>query len=191
MTGASVALGSSLSFAQKASELTAAQRGEDFSQELLGPDWKPAFLNSRQNETLIAISDLIIPATDTPGAKEALVNRFLDLLLAAEPKAEQDEFIASLTFLDDESNRQYKSDFVSLSVQDQTDLLRPLAYPLQASFWKGGDAPDVGRQHFEHLKSLIAGAYYSSEIGEKELGWDGSFTHGPFQGCQHADAKHT
>src|SRR5262245_53303704 len=57
---------------------------EDASRELSRVDWKPLFLDEHQNQTLIVLSDLIIPETDTPGAKQALVNRFVDLLLAAE-----------------------------------------------------------------------------------------------------------
>jgi Gluconate 2-dehydrogenase subunit 3 len=38
-------------------------------------------LNSHQNATVTTISELIIPETDTPGAKGAKVNEFIDLLL--------------------------------------------------------------------------------------------------------------
>src|SRR5215472_10887291 len=44
-----------------------------------GANWKPQFFDAHQNETLIALTDLIIPTTNTPGAKAALVNRYLDL----------------------------------------------------------------------------------------------------------------
>jgi hypothetical protein len=37
---------------------------------------------------------------------------------------------------------------------------------------------------------MIAVAYYTSEIGQRELGWDGTFTHGPFQGCEHTTSTH-
>jgi len=60
-------------------ELTPAQSGVDASKDLAAPGWKPLFLDAHQNETLIVLSDLILPATDTPGAKEALVNRYIDL----------------------------------------------------------------------------------------------------------------
>jgi hypothetical protein len=52
------------------------------------------------------------------------------------------------------------------------------------------ERPDPGQEHFARLKGLIADAYYGSEVGHKELGWDGEFTHGPYEGCEHA-AKHT
>src|SRR6266480_4035219 len=38
-------------------------------------------LNPHQNDTVVAMIDQIIPATDTPGAKGARVNEFIDVIL--------------------------------------------------------------------------------------------------------------
>jgi len=38
-------------------------------------------LNPHQNATVTAISELIVPQTDTPGAKAVRVNEFIDLIL--------------------------------------------------------------------------------------------------------------
>jgi gluconate 2-dehydrogenase gamma chain len=189
------ALANAQSVAQSAaqpSELTPAQSGVDASKEFEGPGWKPLFLDEHQNETLIVLSDLIIPATDTPGAKEALVNRYIDLVLAAETPEIQRAFLNSLGYLDGESIRRFKAAFVYLSRDDQDLLLHALAYPRNASNWTGeADAnPDKGHAHFEALKSRIMTAYYSSQIGEKELGWDGAYAHGPYQGCEHPGGDH-
>ena len=96
LTGAAAALRPPLARAQGTappSELTPAQSGVDASKDLAAPGWKPLFLDEHQNETLIVLSDLIIPATDTPGAKEALVNRYIDLVLAAETHENQRAFL--------------------------------------------------------------------------------------------------
>jgi len=66
-------------------------------------NWKAAFLNDHQNETLVALSDVVIPATGTPGAKEALVNRYLDLLLSVQPAEFQRQFVAALDFINKEA----------------------------------------------------------------------------------------
>src|SRR5436309_11067517 len=130
------ALGPAFSFAQAASlELTPAARGEDGSNFLTDPNWKAVFLNDQQNETLIALSDVIIPATETPGAKEALVNRYLDLLLSVQPEKFQQQFMDALNFIDRESQRQFGKDFRALAPDDQISLLMPWAYPRQNSRW--------------------------------------------------------
>jgi hypothetical protein len=191
ITGAAAALTSSLSKAQgpaqsttQPDELTPAQKGVDASKDLAAPGWKPLFLDEHQNATLIILSDLIIPATDTPGAKEALVNRYIDLVLAADIHESQRAFLNSLAFIDGESMRRYKKAFRYISREEQDDLLHFLAYPLGNSGWTGEAATsNAGHQHFENLKQRIVYAYYSSEIGTKELGWDGKVMHGVYQGC--------
>lgn len=49
------------------------------AKELARADWKPIFFDAHQDQTLIALSDLVIPATDTPmleaaGAKRITLN---------------------------------------------------------------------------------------------------------------------
>src|SRR5215831_19581277 len=110
------ALGAPFSLAQAVhSDLTAAARGEDGSKFLTDPNWKALFLSDSQNAMLIALSDVIIPATDTPGAKEALVNRYLDLLLSIEPAESQRQFTGALASMDRESQKQFGKDFHELA----------------------------------------------------------------------------
>src|SRR5271169_6928546 len=126
LAGAAAALRPPVGKAQnpvQSSELTPAQSGVDASKDLAVPGWKPLFLDEHQNETLIVLSDLIIPATDTPGAKEALVNRYIDLVLAAETRETQQAFLNSLGYLDSESIKRFKAAFRYLSRDDQDLLL--------------------------------------------------------------------
>jgi len=182
-----------MSFAQAISSgLTPAALGEDGSKFLSDPNWKAVFLNEHQNETLVALSDVIIPHTDTPGAKEALVNRYLDLLLSVQPAELQRQFVDALAFIDSESQKQFGRDFRSLATDDQVWLLTSWAYPRLPSSWiEREEKPDPGQKHFERLKALIAEAYYGSEIGQKELGWDREITRGPYEGCEHQIKDHT
>jgi hypothetical protein len=192
-TGAAAAFAPAISLAQAIeSGLTPAARGEDGSKLLSDPDWKAVFFNAHQNETVIALGEVIIPSTDSPGAKEARVNRFLDLLLSVQPAEYQRQFVDALTFIDAESQRQFTKDFRDLSADDQVWLLTPWAYPADNDRWVEEDAKiDPRQQHFSRLKTLIVDAYYGSEVGQKELGWDGEFTHGPYRGCEHPAGTHT
>lgn len=165
-------------------------RDYDASKELARPDWTPQFLTVHQNETLIILSDLVIPKTDSPGAKEALVNRFIDLLLAAESSETQRDFLESLAYLDGECMDRYHAAFRYTPRESQIEFLTFLAYPHSLGTWggeSGGEFP--GHMHFRKLKDWISRAYYNSEAGMHELGWDGP-AHGEFLGCTHPEGEH-
>lgn len=164
--------------------------GYDASKDLERADWKPVFMDEHQNNTLIALSDLMIPATDTPGAKDALVNRFLDLLMTVEKQETQRAFVAALGYIDGTCMELYKAAFIYVPREQQIEFLNLLAYPHSESTW--GEEPEAfpGHAHFQKLKEWIAGAYYSSPAGLKEIGWNGEFPHGVFAGCEHQGKSH-
>ena len=148
---------------------------------LASADWTPRFLDAHQNETLIAISDILIPATDTPGAKEAQVNRFLDFLLNAEDSETQKNFVQALSWFDSCSLQTHKVPFIKLSAAEQTRLLT------QLSGRRPEPALATGAGHFRLLKRLITRTYYTSEIGYKELGHQDNPYQGEFPGCPNPD----
>ncbi|HLN00159.1 MAG TPA: gluconate 2-dehydrogenase subunit 3 family protein [Bryobacteraceae bacterium] len=156
----------------------------DESKQLAQSDWKPTFLSDHQNQTLIVLSDLIIPETDTPGAKTALANRFIDLLLAAETHDTQQSFLNSLAYLDGESRTRFGAAFIYIPHESQIEFLELLAYPDSLDSWGEGKTGDsTGHSHFQKLKDWIARAFYSSEAGMKALGWNGEAPHGTPTGC--------
>jgi len=164
--------------------------GYDASKDLARPDWKPVFLDEHQNQTLIALSDLIIPETDTPGAKRALVNRFIDRLLEAETTETKRSFLASLAFVDGACIERYRAPFVELPVETQVEFLKFIAYPHSYVTWGDNRSEFAGHAHFRNLKGWISRTYYGSEAGQKELGWTGNVFHGDFEGCTHPDKTH-
>lgn len=173
-----------VSLAQTAEQgLTPAQQGVDASDEFAAPNWKPVFFSAEQDLTLVALCDVMIPATETPGAKQALVDRYIDLVLAAESPDVQQAFLKSLQHVDDESTRLYGKPFRSVSTEERIDLLMPMAYPMQPGLTSIDVPRDSGYENFMRLKSMIVEGYYSSEMGTQELGWDGAYAHGRFAGC--------
>jgi hypothetical protein len=146
-------------------------------------EWKPEFLDARQDATVSALSELIIPATDTPGAQAALVNRFIDGVLAAAAEAEQREFLRGLRFLDGRSRQLFGADFVSARPDQQTALLTILSSEKNTALDDG-----IGRDFWRVVKAMTVAGYYGSEIGLKqELGDDGQMFFLEFPGCRHPE----
>jgi hypothetical protein len=153
---------------------------------LLAPDkvaktaaaWKPSVLSAEQNETLVALTDLIIPATDTPGAKAANVNRYIDLFLAETPATERDRFFNGLKWLDEYAKKESGAVFAKLEPAQQIAILEKLD--------TGADSLPEGNRFFRMAKSMTARFYYQTEIGFKELNKHG--VPGGF-GCKHDQHK--
>jgi hypothetical protein len=124
-----------------------------WAQQASKSDWKPAFFDDHQNETVIALTELIIPATDTPGAKAAHVNRYIDLFLRDGDQPQRESFIAGLNWLDGQSIQQHGHPFVHLPPGQQTALL----HSLETS------------PFFQRAKQMTAGIYYNTQIGYREL----------------------
>lgn len=134
-------------------------------------------LNSHQNATVTAITELIIPATDVPGAKGARMNEFIDLLLTEwfdAPDAKH--FLMGLTQVDAESRKSLGADFVSCNPTQQAQRMKQMddgamEYVRTQRLAAQSQTPLPPSNFFYTLKKLTLVGYYTSEIGfEKELG---------------------
>lgn len=144
------------------------------------PSWKPQLLDAHQNETVVVLTEAIIPATDTPGAKAAHVNRFIDLLLHDGPAAERHRFLEGLAFLDSYSIRKYNAPFVKCTAAQQIAVLTVFDENKE-----DGVAP--GNQFFRTAKQLTSRIYYATEIGFRELNKGGRVP--SRYGCAHAEHR--
>jgi hypothetical protein len=144
--------------------------------------WKPKILTPHQNSTVIAVTELIIPQTDTPGAKAANVNRFIDGVLAERATderaaAEGKKFVAGLTALDERAKSEFGKPFVDATPDQQTAMLTKLSTPPVDEF-------------FEAIKSMTIIGYYTSEVGmRQEMGDDGTLFFAEFKGCEHPEHR--
>jgi glucoside 3-dehydrogenase (cytochrome c) hitch-hiker subunit len=177
-TGAAAAWVDSLSALAAQHAHSPAAQGAIAAQE-----WTPRVLNPHQNETVITLTELIIPQTETPGAKAARVNRFIDTVLQHAKPADRDSFLRGLTWMDERSRTQFRTDFVAATAAQQTELLTTLS--------KGeGEPPELrtGTQFFRAIKSMTIDGFYTTEIGlRQELGDNGQLFLVQFAGCDHPE----
>ena len=157
-------------------------------------DWTPVFLDAHQNESLIALSESIVP-----GSAKARVNRFIDLLLSVDTPAHREKFVASLLAIDRESQGRFGHAFTALAENQKIELLTiaskndPEGREKEAASGESSTEEHAGEfatmlhGHFENLKGWISGAYYSSEAGMRELGWTGDYVFESYPACDHAE----
>ena len=136
---------------------------------------KPTFLQSDEFKTAEALSECIIPRTDTPGAKDAGVALLIDKAIVASPwmgiRCRQG--LADLNVLAAQS---YGPEFVALTPEQQVAVLTPLSLEYETPLAK----------FFDFWKGLTVDAYYKTEAGLKtELGWHGNTFLRSFPGCEH------
>lgn len=131
--------------------------------------FSPQTLSSVQNELVTVISELIIPETDTPGARAAGVNRFIDYMLTEwNTEEERNQFLSGLDHVDEVSSNEFEKNFLELSKTDQTNVLKLLEKEAQN---KPVDVPgtNTGADHFfPMMKEYTIVGYYTSEIGASQ-----------------------
>jgi hypothetical protein len=141
--------------------------------DLASANWTPLFLQPDQNEALQSFSEATVP-----GSTNALVGRFIDLLLSVDTPAHQEKFLTSLSAIRAEANQQFGIAFQKLSASQLNSLLTVVSAAPEDS---------AIRESFEDLKGWVVISYYSSEMGMKELGWTPNRFFPGFPGCTHPE----
>ena len=113
--------------------------------------WRPRALDEVQADLLGAVVDHIIPPTDTPGARDAGVPQFIDVMLAEYyTPSEREEFLAGLRDIDARARRRCGGAFLSCAQRDQRALLEQIDRETFASAAASAsatvDAADASRE---------------------------------------------
>lgn len=149
-----------------------------------GESWAPRFLTPHENETVATLAELIIPETDTPGARTAYVNQYIDHVLAAEgtPAATRDAFRGGLAWMDRASQERFGANVIEADPAQQTALLTELVSA------DPGTTDRTGIEFFGDIRMRTIEGYYGSEVGMfDELGFQGNSVLHEFHGCTHPE----
>jgi hypothetical protein len=145
-----------------------------FSQAQPPPGYALRTLTSHLNDTVVAMIDQIIPATDTPGAKGARVNEFIDVILTewATPE-ERKNFLDGLAGIDKQSQSLFGKNFADASAEQQLVQLRAIDDEVLSNRVvrprHGNTVPKPDTQldgkFWEVFKRITVHGYYTSEVG--------------------------
>jgi hypothetical protein len=129
-------------------------------------------LSPQQDATVTAIAELIIPQTDTAGAKAMKVNEFIDLILTDwYDEVTTKRFLAGLSDVDRRSKKLYGKKFVACNEAQQMELLKVLdAEAMIARKEEAGSSSTAlaPLNFFGMIKKLTLIGYYTSEAGFKD-----------------------
>lgn len=163
--------------------------------------YKPLFFSPQHYQMVEHLADMIIPADDTPGAKQAGVAEFIDFMVAnrvpvstrrevrsTEDAMEigneaQNRFLSGLDWINARSKSEFDHEFMGCAPEQQKSLLEELAYKAKYT-----PTTKSGREFFQFLRDYTVVGYYTTKIGLESLGYPGLRTVWPsMPGCSHPD----
>ncbi len=175
-----------------------AGRIEEAQARAKDPKGAPGFLEGYAFGMTETLAERIVPGSSAAGC--AL---FIDRLLTVGTQKERQRFVTALGAIDAASRDRFGVPWPELTEAQQAELLTALSAAKagrEDAAWTPGtsvsehlartsdaEAPVTLRDQFDHLKGWVMGAYYTSEEGLRELGYDGPVFADEFPGCPHPD----
>ena len=152
-----------------------------------GGPWRPRFFTADESATIEELAELIIPETDTPGARAANVHQYIDWIVSrAADGADGTNDVTlptvmrdGLAWLDRRGAALYGRRFIDATSDEQNAVLERLAADPAVE-------EATGVEFFRQTRRLTIHGYYRSEIGmREELGYNGKQYLTGFEGCTH------
>ena len=143
---------------------------------------QPHFFTPTEMTSLSLMSDLIIPADEqSPGAKDAGVPAFIDLMISESSVETKNLWRNGLAAVDQLCKKEFGNSFGTLSSEQQVTVLKLIS--------RNEYQPRrIEERFFIAIKGLTVDGYYTSELGiHQELRYKGNAYLKDFAGCTHPE----
>jgi len=145
--------------------------------------WKPVLLTDEQGALVAEVAEIMIPRTDTPGAKDVGIPSFIDLMLKdAYPKEDQARFIAGLKQFDAQAHEQYGRGFMQLDPAQRSALVQTANDSAVAAERSNPGTAALPRPFVLMTKELTLLGYFTSQVGATRV-LQYNPVPGVFRGC--------
>lgn len=175
-----------LGFAISAPALTGILNGCKSAPEL---NYQPVFFNKEQAALVSQLSEILLPKTDTPGAKEVGVPAFIDkMLYEVYSKEEKENFLSGLSAFDADAKASFGDSFNLCTPEQQRELVKKhhdAAYAVGVNGASGNwwDAANKSERPFILVvKELTLLGFFTSEAGATQV-LQYNQVPGPYKGC--------
>ena len=169
-----------LAWGERVRESMALRDGGDASTAAGAPLPAASELTPARARVMAALADVIIPATDTPGAAEAGVTEFVAALVDGWlDDDDRDGFLAGLDTVDSAARERFGAIFAECAPGEQAALVGE--FDEEVSHLREDPAARATPHFFHNVKRFTLTAYFTSEVGLDALGYRTSFR--TFEGC--------
>ena len=133
--------------------------------------WRPVLLTPEQGELVAEVSEIFIPRTDTPGAKDVGVPAFIDTILKnAYTSADHARYIAGLNELEAQAQRVHQRRFVDLDAGARLALVRAANDEATTAELALNVAPaQLKRPFILMTKELTLLGFFTSQVGATQV----------------------
>jgi hypothetical protein len=140
------------------------------------PDWEGQYLTPDQILLLDDVSEMIIPRTETPGARDAQVVRFIDAVLACNNEAQRNRFLTGLAQFDSMAQDKYTKTYLQCADEQKKSILDQMVIEARSPEFKG-------KHIFYQIREKTVVGFCVSEIGAKSFLRYDAVPGGHFNGC--------
>ena len=127
-------------------------------------------LTGEQEKMLAALTETILPKTNTPGAKDLATHLFvLKMVDDCYEKADREKFVKGMNLFEEYVKKQYKADFADCTVAQRTELLNEMERqqkntPADIILSHVKDFPKEAVPFYETVKRLTVQAFVTSKF---------------------------
>lgn len=140
-------------------------------------DWTPDFFSEDQFRVISAMAERILPTTDTPGARDLNIDRFIDLMVSNTfSEKDQQALLSEMAGFEKACQDAMGESFSELSAEQQESFLleqEKNANTVNHAIW----GETIGKQKpvpfYRKIKSMVLLGYFTSEeVGKNLLTYD-------------------
>ena len=128
--------------------------------------WTPSLFSKEQIQLVAEIADTLLPKTNTPGAKELNIHRYIDdVLLTCHDEEMQKKVMEGLTSINSASTSIAGKDFVKAPPEDRKTVIDSF----DKETFDIKDEDEREEHFFWVLKSLTVTGFFSTEVGQTQI----------------------
>jgi len=148
--------------------------------------WTPLFFNEEQAQIVSEITEMILPRTETPGAKDLKVDIFVDLMFKETlSPSDQEHVLVGYEKFSATCDELYGKSFLQMNNEQRAQILKKVGEETNTfvpSVWGSKLEPQPPLDFYRRVKQFTLTGYFTSEeIGKNVLRYDP--IPGDFNGC--------